>query len=93
MAKWLEYRAPQMSLDDEARHPVRYDSKIGDPKSRGHRVVPLAVYLNLDSVGRDGWEVCGVVPGGIYATIHASSTQLIRQITHNSFALSYCVIP
>lgn len=69
MAEWIEYRTLQVDLEKQAGHVVEYDSAVGDPKSKGRMNMPLVTYLNLDEVGRDGWEVCGVVPASSYATI------------------------
>ncbi len=54
MAERIEYRMSQVDLEKQHGHIVKYDSAVGDPKTKGRMNVPLAHYLNLDEVGHSG---------------------------------------
>lgn len=69
MADWFEYRTVHVNMASRDGI-VNFDSALQDnPRNSGRGAPTLAAYLNEQDVGRDGWEVCGVVPVGVTATI------------------------
>lgn len=69
MADWFEYRTLHVNMASRDGI-VNYDSGLGDnPRNSGKGTPILVDYLNEQDVGRDGWEVCGVVPAGLTSTV------------------------